>query len=580
MPEYASLHHLLEQRLIEQPDAAAFVFIDNQGDESASLSYRALYRRAAAIAVELIQRAAPAERALLVYPPGLELLCAFFGCLMAGLLPAPMMPPRRSAVRDASEAIVKKCGPRLVLTDSHLLGHGARDIRDRMATLGRDCWIATDLIEAAGGERTGFAPRLQEFALLQFTSGSTSAPKGVMVSHASLLSNLEMIKRAFGNGRGSTYASWTPLFHDMGLIVNALQAVYVGATCYLLAPATFLHRPMVWLQTISKRRVEVAGCPNFGFDHCVDRLRPEAIEGLDLSSWRVAFNGAEPVRAPTLERFAKAFAPYGFRASALYPSYGMAEATIMISGGRRGDGAIVRAVDEAAFQKSRVVDAAAGSGRDLVACGRELDGEEIAIVDPATRERLPPDRIGEIWVRGPHVAQGYFNDPEATREVFHAEIRGGSGSWLRTGDLGFLDAGGNLFVSGRLKDVIIVRGANHYPQDIERTVEECHPALRRHGAAAFSVGGERGEERLVVVQEIARMHRRAENLDEIEDCIREAVAEAHDLSVHQVVLIAPGALPVTTSGKVQRSLARKMFRDGAFVPAVPSGISGAGNAAP
>jgi acyl-CoA synthetase (AMP-forming)/AMP-acid ligase II len=580
MPNFASLHHLLEQRLIEQPDDVAFVFIDDQGNETAKLTYRELFRRAAAIAGDLIQRAAPTERALLVYPPGLEFLCAYFGSLMAGLLPAPMMPPRRAAVRDASEAIVKKCGPRLVLTDSHLLGHGARDIRDRMTTIGRDSWIATDRIEAAGGERTGFAPRLQEFALLQFTSGSTSEPKGVMVSHASLLSNLEMIKRAFGNGRGSTYASWTPLFHDMGLILNALQAVYVGATCYLLAPVTFLHRPMIWLRTISNYRVEVAGCPNFGFDHCVDRLRPEAMESLDLSSWRVAFNGAEPVRAQTLERFAKAFAPYGFRASALHPSYGMAEATLMISCGRRGEGAFVRAIDESAFQKSCVVDASTDSGRDLVACGRELDGEEITIVDPSTRERMQPDRIGEIWVRGPHVAQGYFNDPEATREVFHAEIHGGSGSWLRTGDLGFLDASGNLFVSGRLKDVIILRGANYYPQDIERTVEECHPALRRHGAAAFSVDGERGEERLVVVQEIARTHRHAENHAEIEDCIREAVAEAHDLSVHQIVLIAPGALPVTTSGKVQRGLARKMFYDGAFVPVVPSGISSARNTAP
>ena len=556
--EHHSLVHLLEQRAVEQARDTAFSFLDHRGQRSVELTYLELWRRAAGVCETLRTRADAGDRALLIFPPGLDFLVAYFGCLMAGVIPAPLMPPRRAGARDASAAILGDCRPRFALSlSSQLSGDGA-DLRARLSpTTGLD-WIAADLIAPLDAFDAA-AARHTECALLQYTSGSTSSPKGVMVSHANLVVNLEMIRKAFGNDRASSYASWTPLYHDMGLILNALQAVYVGAPCYLMAPVNFVQRPLVWLEVLSRHRIEVAGCPNFGYDHCVDRFRPEAVEGLDLSAWRVAFNGAEPVRAETLERFARTFAPYGFRASSFYPCYGLAEATLLVSGGARGEGAVKRRLDPVAFHERRVASASAGGGTTFVACGRALEGEHIAIVDPQDRERLQAESIGEIWVRGPHVAKGYFGREELSEATFRARIAGEEGEWLRTSDLGFVDADGNLFVVGRIKDLIIIRGANHHPQDIERTVEECHPALSRHGGAAFSVEGDRGEERLVVVQELERAQRRGRDLEEIEDCIREAVAETHDVSPHRIVLIRPGSLPKTTSGKIQRALTRRLF---------------------
>ncbi len=540
MPACATLADLLQVRADRQGDAPAFRYFDGRGEMLAELDYRALWRKAAGVAAHLRERAQPGERALLVYPPGLEFLPAFLGCVLARVTPVPLALPRRLAGRDASVAILADCRPALALTVSERL-----DVADKLPLADPSGWIATDLI----APRDDFAdrPAPEELALLQYTSGSTSTPKGVMVSHANLIANLGMIAQALGNDERSSYASWTPLFHDMGLILNALQALYVGAPCHLMAPTQFMQRPLTWLKLISEYRIDVAGGPNFGFDLCVDRLRPEAAEGLDLSRWRVAFNGAEPVRAETLERFAKAFAPYGFRREAFYPCYGMAEATLLISGGRPGAPVTVRA--------------GAADPTSFVACGQALTGESLAIVDPQTRLRRPQGAVGEIWARGPHVAQGYWSQPEATATTFRARIVGEDGDWLRTGDLGFLDEEGRLYPVGRIKDLIIIRGVNHHPQDIERTVEACHPALSRHNGAAFALATPDGE-RLVIVQEVERVARMAADLEEVEAAIREAVTQAHEVTPHRIVLLRPGALPKTTSGKIQRSLARRLFLEG------------------
>jgi acyl-CoA synthetase (AMP-forming)/AMP-acid ligase II len=410
-------------------------------------------------------------------------------------------------------------------------------------------------------------PGREDLALLQYTSGSTALPKGVMVTHASLLENLEMIRLAFGNTQASTHVSWVPLHHDMGLVLNALQAFYLGATCVLMAPVSFLQRPLSWLKAIHNHRAEVAGGPNFAFDLCVSRFRRDAMEGIDLSCWRVAFNGAEPVRADTLASFAATFAPYGFDPHALYPCYGMAEATLLISGGRRSNGAVIGKASRAAVQALRIEtpgdDADAVS---IVGCGSALAGEAIAIVDPDTRQRLACGVIGEIWVRGPNVARGYWQNPDASQETFAAEILGEPGAvpgafWLRTGDLGCLDAQGELFVTGRIKDLIIVRGINHYPQDLEYTVQRVDASLRPGFGAAFAVTGPRDQERLVIVQEVGRTHRHRIDLDEIAAAIREAIAEEHELSVHEVVLVMPGTIPKTTSGKIQRRLTRQLWQE-------------------
>lgn len=550
------------RRAAEEGDKRAYVFLPDRRGERSELTYAELHARALAVARHLAARGRPGERAALLFAPGLDFLIAFFGCLYAGIIAVPMMIPRRDSRRDASRAILADCAPRFLMTTRGLLETGRPDLRERFADPGRE-WVFPEEIPAATGDKDEppIRPQPDDVAFLQYTSGSTAAPKGVMVGHGNLIANSEMIRRAFGNTDRSTTVSWVPLYHDMGLIVNALQALHVGALCVLMAPVAFLQRPLAWLRAIGEFRAEVAGGPNFAFDHCVERYRAGDMEGVDLSSWRLAFNGAEPVRADTLARFAATFASHGFAATTPYPAYGMAEATLLISGGRRGAGPVVQPVSRSALQRHRVEPPLREDDAQLlVGVGGRLAGEDLAIVDPQTCRRLAAGAIGEVWVRGPHVARGYWCNREETRAAFAGRIAGEAASdWLRTGDLGFLDAAGELFITGRIKDLIIIRGVNHYPQDIEHTVETCHPALRRHGGAAFGVSDGNGEERLVVIHEVERGFRHRLDLREIAAAIREAVTREHDLAPYRILLIRPGTLPQTTSGKIQRGLARQLW---------------------
>jgi acyl-CoA synthetase (AMP-forming)/AMP-acid ligase II len=348
--------------------------------------------------------------------------------------------------------------------------------------------------------------------------------------------------------------------------MNVLESLYVGALCVVLSPTAFLQRPLSWLRMIHNYRAEIACAPNFAYDLCVARLRADQMQDVDLSCWKKAECGAEPVRAATLEQFAEKFAPYGFDAKSMYPGYGMAESTLLISIGPGGRGIVKRSVSRQSLQRNIIVAPSSESDTQvLVGNGVCITNEEIAVVDPSTLMRLPADRIGEIWVRGPHVAQGYWNNPSATAATFQARILGEGGeTWLRTGDLGFLDAAAELFITGRIKDLIIIYGTNHYPQDIEITMQAAHPALRKDCGAAFSIVDARGEEKLVVVQEVERTQRNKIAIDEVEGRIREAVGNEHDVAVYRIALIRPGSLPKTTSGKVQRSLARQLWQDGAL----------------
>jgi acyl-CoA synthetase (AMP-forming)/AMP-acid ligase II len=426
------------------------------------------------------------------------------------------------------------------------------------------------LIVEAGVDPTmavvGPMPDREGLAVLQYTSGSTSAPKGVMVSHGNLLDNLEMIRIALGNTRRSTYVSWVPPYHDMGLVLNILQSFYVGALCVVMAPAGFAQRPLSWLRAIHDYRAEVSCAPNFAFDLCASRFRADQMAGIDLSGWKLALNGAEPVRPETIERFASTFADYGFDPAAMYPAYGMAEATLLITGGKRGAGPVTRLVDREALQRHRVTEPTQDhNARLLIGCGSNLVGERLAIVDPDSRERLAAGRVGEIWVSGPNVTKGYWNSPEATAAVFQARIEGEEPAyWLRTGDLGFLDEAGELYITGRIKDVIIVRGINHYPQDVESTVQNSHPALRRDGGAAIAVERSDGEEKLVIVQEVERSSRHRVSLAELADRIREVIADEHEIVPDEIVLIRSGTIPKTTSGKIQRSHTRQLWARGSL----------------
>lgn len=563
--EFASLVDVLQRRAAEQPNDPAYIFLPDRGAERFSLSFAELYARARVVAASLAERGQKGDRAVLLFSPGLDFIIAFFACLLAGVIAVPLMVPRRASSRDASAAILADCSPRFAITCSDLLTDARPDLTERFPT-GQLDWVCVDLCGTACGElRVPLPlPARNDIAFLQYTSGSTSAPKGVIVSHGNLIENSEMIRIAFGNTQKSTHVSWVPLYHDMGLILNALQSLYIGAPCVLMAPVRFMQRPLTWLRAIHDYRAEVAGGPNFAFDLCVRRYRPEEVRGIDLSCWKVALNGAEPVRANTIDRFASTFAPYGFDAKSIQPAYGMAEATLLVSTGRRGTGAVTRRIERDALQRNRIVaPVQAQDAQILVGCGRRLVGERLAIVDPETRMPLGPGLVGEVWVGGPHVAQGYWRNPEATASAFRARTASGAAQyWLRSGDLGFLDEDGELYITGRIKDLIIIRGINHYPQDIEETVQDCHAALRRHGGAAFSVPDHNDEEQLVVVQEVERTFRRQIAIEEIVASIREAITREHEIAARELVLIRTGSLPKTTSGKIQRRLTRQMFLAG------------------
>jgi acyl-CoA synthetase (AMP-forming)/AMP-acid ligase II len=402
-------------------------------------------------------------------------------------------------------------------------------------------------------------------AFLQYTSGSTGTPKGVMVSHGNLLHNSEYIKQAFELTPDSVSVTWLPSFHDMGLIDGIIQPLYTGFPVFLMPPASFVQQPIRWLQAISRYRATHCGGPNFGYELCVSKITPEQRENLDLSSWCSAYNGAEPVRKDTLKRFSAAFKPCGFRASSFYPCYGMAETTLMVSGGGVKDEPVYCTVQADTLEQNRVVEASEDTQnvRHLVGCGRSWLETKIVIADPELLTRCAPGKVGEIWVSGASVAQGYWNRPEQTKQNFNAYLADtGEGPFLRTGDLGFLQ-GSELFITGRIKDVIIIRGRNHYPQDIELTVEKSHSALRPGCGAAFAVEIE-GRERLVVVQELERSYLRKLDVNEVVGNIRQAVVAQHGLQVYATVLVKTGSIPKTSSGKIQRHACCSGFLTGSL----------------
>ncbi|HVR96609.1 MAG TPA: amino acid adenylation domain-containing protein [Thermoanaerobaculia bacterium] len=561
------LTDLLSRRAAESGGRVGYLFIADSGEETGRLTWAELDRRAQAIAAALAPSVSPGERALLLFPPGLDFIAAFFGCLYAGVVAVPAYPPRPGREQRLL-AILRDAAPRVVLTTSELLPG-----LTRLPELGTLAWLATDGLPAAPW--AGASPEPDAPAFLQYTSGSTALPKGVMVTHANLAHNSAMIQAAFRQDEESVVVGWLPLYHDMGLIGNVLQPLWSGGRCVLMSPVSFLQRPRRWLEAVSRYRATTSGGPNFAYELCVNKVGPEDREGLDLSSWRVAFNGAEPVRAETLERFAAAFGPCGFRRAAFYPCYGLAEGTLFVTGGRLGEGFRERSLDAQALERHEAVPSS--DGRRLVSSGHPWVGQRVAIADPETGAELPPGRVGEVWVQGPSVARGYWGREEETARTFGAFLDSGDGPFLRTGDLGFRQDG-ELFVTGRHKDLIILRGRNHYPQDLERTAEQSHPALRPGCGAAFPVDLD-GEERLVIVHEVER--RRGLDVAEVAAAVRRAVAGEHEVQVHQVVLLRAGTIPKTSSGKIQRHACRAGFLAGTLTAVGASALEqGRGAPAP
>ena len=561
--QWSTLIELLSDRTQIQPQKVAYKFLHRGENEAHSLTYQDLENRAKAIAANLQSLDVVGERALLLYPPGIEFIVAFFGCLYAGVIAVPAYPPRRNQKMMRLKAIVRDAEAKVVLTTASLLSKVESRLVDN-PDLEALHWLATDEVDDESASWQPPKVESETVAFLQYTSGSTGTPKGVTINHANLLHNQRMIEEAFGHTSDTTVVGWLPLFHDMGLIGNVLQPLYLGRTCILMSPADFLQKPLRWLQAISRYRATTSGGPNFAYDLCVRRTTPEQRASLDLSSWQVAFTGAEPVRAETIEQFAEAFKPCGFNPQAFYPCYGMAETTLFVTGGLKADYPVVKSVDATALEQNKIEPVKKGNGiRKIVSCGRTWLEQSVAIADLETLTRVADDGVGEIWVKGESVAQGYWNQPVKTEETFKAYLADtGEGPFLRTGDLGFIQDD-ELFVTGRLKDVIIVRGQNHYPQDIELTVEKSHPALRAGCGAAFTVEV-KGSERLVIVQEIERSYLRKLDTPKVVDSICQAVTAEHSLRPYATVLIKTGSIPKTSSGKVKRYACRSGFLDGSL----------------
>ena len=560
--EVLTLVGLLGYRAQNQPDQIAYTFLDGE-TEADRITYQELDRQARAIASQLQSLNATGSRALLLYPPGLEFIAAFFGCLYAGVVAVPAYPPRRNQNMSRLQAILASSQATLALTTTPLFSYIESRFTEEPA-LAQLRWLTTDNIardQTAAWQQPDVNP--DTLAFLQYTSGSTGTPKGVMVSHGNLLHNCALIHKSFADTPNSRGVSWLPPYHDMGLIGGVLQPLYVGAPMVLMSAIMFIQKPLRWLQAISQYQATTSGGPNFAYDLCIDKITPEQRASLDLSSWEVAFTGAEPVRAETLEQFAATFADCGFRREAFHPCYGMAETTLIVSGGLRNAAPVIRQVDGIALERNQVVTATGKQEitRTIVGCGQNLLDQKVAIADPQSLTLRPPNQVGEIWVSGASVAQGYWQRPEETEQTFHAYLADtGDGPFLRTGDLGFLQDG-ELFITGRMKDVIIIRGQNHYPQDIELTVEKSHPALRVGCGAAFAVEV-KGKERLVIVQEVERSYLRKLNVNEVVDSISKAVAAQHALQVYATVLVKTSSIPKTSSGKIQRHACRSGFLTG------------------
>jgi acyl-CoA synthetase (AMP-forming)/AMP-acid ligase II len=550
----ASFADLLADRAQRNPHQLAFRYLPSEAEEPSTLTYAELDERAGRIARYLRARFEPGERALLLFPAGLEFVEALFGCMSAGLVAVPVHPPLGTSMLGRPQEIALDARPAVGLTTGAMLQRIRRRL-DEVPALAEMAWHALEDLPD-GPPRAARSNSAQELAMLQYTSGSTGTPKGVMLTHANLLENAAQVHVAFGSPTRNAdgMVCWLPPFHDMGMMSGVLGPIFSNIESTLISPTAFAQRPARWLEAIGRFGATLSGAPNFGYDLCTSRISVEERSRLDLSTWRVAFCGAEPIRPNTLGKFEAAFAACGFKRQSFLPCYGLAEATVAVTASRE-DAPVTLRLSADSLQNGLVVETS-GEGRSLVACGRPIPGVRVLIVDAERRTPCPPSHVGEVWVQGPNVAVGYWHQPERTREVFAGILDDTEPRpFLRTGDLGFI-RDGRLFVTGRANDMIIVRGLNYYPQDIEASAEQSHAALVTGGAAAFSIDSDVGE-RVIVVQEVRRTARAG--LEGICEVIRAAVARDHAILPWAVVLVLQGRLPKTTSGKIRRDACRSML---------------------
>ncbi len=563
--KWDNLIEVLRFRARETPNKIAYIFLRDGAVEASQLTYAELDKNARLIATLCQRRAVPGSRVILLYPAGLHFISAFFGCLYARLIaiPAPPLDPARlKRTLPRLQSIVRDADASMVLLTENLLAR-LLDVRRQVQEFGALPWEVTDnLDEICLDEFREERIAPGTIAYLQYTSGSTGSPKGTVIDHRNLVHHSRCLQSAWGYTPDSVAVTWMPHFHDYGLVDGLIQPLFSGIPSVIMSPNAFLKRPIRWLEAISRYRGTHSQGPNFAYEYCVRKTTEQQRLSLDLSSWKVASNGAEPIRAATVKRFVETFEPHGFRQDALYPAYGLAEATLLVSTKAHSEVSRTLIVEVDALESNRIVETQNDGAmvRDIVSCGRPIPDVDVAIVDHRNLTRCGPGEVGEIWVSSESVAQGYWQRTEETEKTFRACIRGEEGKFfLRTGDLGFL-RNGELFVTGRLKSLIIIDGANYYPHDIEWTVAQSHPMVRPDCCAAFSIE-EDGREKLIVIAEIEQ-RAQDDNLEQVVEAIKRAVAESHEIAVHAVSLLKKGEVLKTSSGKIQHHECRNNFLRG------------------
>jgi acyl-CoA synthetase (AMP-forming)/AMP-acid ligase II len=564
-----TLTALLDERAQSDGNARAFTFLTDSSEASRSLTYAGLYDDALAVAGRLAQTLTRGDRALVAADDAIEFIRGFMGCQLAGVIAVPVVTPspfHGAKVIETVRAMVASCDARAVVTA------GAARMRERVVAaapeLARLEWVAVDTVARVEG--VGFSPVVPEpddVAFLQYTSGSTSAPKGVVITNSALQHNVELLDGAIHYDPSDTIVSWLPLFHDLGLTTVVIAALYAGIHAVLMSPLSFAQRPVRWLEAITRYGGTLSGGPDFAFAHCVRWIPAQERVDLDLRGWRVAYSGGEPVRAATLDAFAEAFGPQGFDPVAWSPGYGLAECTVAATLSERGTGATRLSVDRAALERGRI---APGTERTLIGCGRAWRHRGVEIVDPVTREPVDRSLVCEIWLSGPDVGRGYWGEPEESAAVFGEYLNSGQGPFLRTGDLGFVKDG-ELFVTGRLKDLLIVAGRNYYPQDLEMTASDAHSAILERSCAAFALERDGREQLIVLVALRTARERVGVARADVTRAVRGAIAYSHGVAVDEIVLVERKSVLKTSSGKVQRAACRELYERGELRLAGESG---------
>jgi acyl-CoA synthetase (AMP-forming)/AMP-acid ligase II len=570
-PSHTLITSLIDYQAGAYPEKNAFVFLaDDEKQYSITFEELQIKAKKVAAAIQHLSGIRANDNALLMFQPGLNYITMLLGCIYAGVVPVPVYPPNTRNITRIKH-IVEETSSKLIFAERSLHNNYTKLANDEKLTQWEQNLLADKhwLFEDVGQMNTSADYRQIDFhpdqtAFLQYTSGSTSAPKGVQVSHYNILHNAELCHKYFGHTPACTMVSWLPPYHDMGLIGGIFQPLYIGMTGVVMSPISFLKRPVRWLKAISDIKPEgngfvCSGAPNFAYDFCVSKITAEDRDTLDLRHWEIAYSGSEPVKGSTLRNFSDFFQKSNFNPKAFYPVYGLAEATLLVTAGVPLHGHLSKYFNLAALNDGKVMECSMEEGIEIVGCGNILPEQCVLLIDHLTMQPVPKDSIGEILIAGDSVTQGYYNKESLSREVFNTKIDGYSEKgFLRTGDLGFV-YNGQLFIQGRLKDLIIIRGRNYYPQDIEFAIAEISNDLRENTCAAFSIEVD-AQESLVVVQELKRTAKNKVNLEAITNSIVNKISKEFNLRPYDVILIEPSTIPKTTSGKIQRNKVKELFK--------------------